>query len=89
MATHKKASFREVNEASSKQLDTLDETRDGPSSKTFLSWCSKYGNKKWTSFASAMKENIWPPITAPTGNWRFSGLLKICAERKFSDIFGM
>ena len=26
-------------------------------------------------------------ITAPTSNWRFSGLLKICAGIKFSDIF--
>lgn len=26
------------------------------------------------------------PVTAPTSNWRFSGLLKICAGRKFSDI---
>ena len=26
-------------------------------------------------------------ITAPTINWRFSGLLRIYAVRKFSDIF--
>jgi len=28
-------------------------------------------------------------LTAPTSNWRLSGLLKICAGIKFSDIFEM
>ncbi len=29
------------------------------------------------------------PLTAATSNWRLSGLLMICAGKKFSDIFEM
>ncbi len=47
------------------------------------SMATKNGESLWVEWMRI----LWPPITAPTSNWRFSCLLKICAGIKFSDIF--